>query len=107
MLALGWEHWLCQWRLLCKLEGECGTGAEKYHYSIQFCISVVRKSNGKVIYDYACGYEPGWARWWWRGPATPLVQDELVVCAVQRDGLCPCGQHFGVAESEASCDIPR
>lgn len=21
--------------------------------------------------------------------------------------LCPCGQHFGVAESEASCDIPR
>lgn len=26
---------------------------------------------------------------------------------VTRDSLCPCGQHFGVAESETFCDIPR
>lgn len=29
MLALRWEHWLCQQQLLCKLQGECGNRVEK------------------------------------------------------------------------------
>lgn len=92
VLALGWEHWLCQLGLLCKLQAECGNSAGKKHSSVQSCISVVRKSNGKVIYYCAYGCEPGWARWWWWGPAGPLVQDRLVVC----DTVCvPVGSILG------------
>lgn len=95
VLALGWEHWLCQWGLVCKLQGECGNRAEKNHCNIQFCISVVRKSDGKVICYCGCGCEPGWARWWWWGPETPLVQGRVMVSEVQGTFCVPVGSILG------------
>lgn len=96
---------LCQWGLCCKLQGGCGNRAGKNHCSIQFCISVVRKSDGKVIYYCACGCEPGWTGWWW-GPATPVVQGRVVVCEVQGTVCVPVGSILGW-QSEASCGIPK
>lgn len=95
VLVLGWEHWLCQWGLLCKLQGECGNRVGKNHCSVQLCISVVRKTDGKVIYYYACDCEPGRAWWWWWGPATPLLQDRLVMCDIEGTVSVPVGSILG------------
>lgn len=63
VLAAGRERWLNERRLLCKLQGRAWERrGRKTTVSIQFCISVGRKSDGKVICYCACRCEAGRAQ---------------------------------------------